>query len=172
MSTKVSFHLLPVTLGVNVLPPEVDLGGKLTCCTDQLKDIIQDLYELMVQTTSYGNVGQGVSSKDVLQNTLLVARPLSQHAPFHPTQNPANTLQCPSPRIADPTPCLRLVTIRNTYPRPTRADSVRRRRSQPRHLYPRVRGASTAGKPVDEREEAGIWQFQRHSSEGNGKCVA
>ncbi|KFX93430.1 hypothetical protein V490_04835 [Pseudogymnoascus sp. VKM F-3557] len=37
---------------------------------DQLKDIIQDLYELMVQTTSYGNVGQGVSSKDVLQNTV------------------------------------------------------------------------------------------------------
>ncbi|KFY92010.1 hypothetical protein V500_04369 [Pseudogymnoascus sp. VKM F-4518 (FW-2643)] len=37
---------------------------------NQLKDIIQDLYELMVQTTSYGNVGQGVSSKDVLQNTV------------------------------------------------------------------------------------------------------
>jgi mediator of RNA polymerase II transcription subunit 10 len=86
MSTKVSFHLLPVTLGVNVLPPEVDHGRKLTCRSDQLKDIIQDLYELMVQTTSYGNVGQGVSSKDVLQNTVFVTCLLTQHSPFHPTQ--------------------------------------------------------------------------------------
>lgn len=157
MSTKVSFHLLPVTLGVNVLPPEVDHGRKLTCRSDQLKDIIQDLYELMVQTTSYGNVGQGVSSKDVLQNTVFVASLLTQHFPFHPTESSVNTLQRPSPRIVDPTPCLRLVTIRNTYSRPTRTDPIRRRGSQPRHLYPRVRGASTAGKPVDEREEAGIW---------------
>lgn len=65
---------LPVTLGGRVLLEALDQKDKLICRTDQLKDIIQDLYELMVQTTSYGNVGQGVSSKDVLQNTVLVTR--------------------------------------------------------------------------------------------------
>jgi mediator of RNA polymerase II transcription subunit 10 len=81
MSTKASFPLLPATLAANRLPQEVGQEDKLTCYTDQLKDIIQDLYELMVQTTSYGNVGQGVSSKDVLQNTVSVTTPLTQHTP-------------------------------------------------------------------------------------------
>ena len=85
MSTKASSLLLLATLAVNLLPREVNLDGKLTCRTDQLKDIIQDLYELMVQTTSYGNVGQGVSSKDVLQNTVFVTNPP------RPTSPPRNT---------------------------------------------------------------------------------
>lgn len=129
MSTKASPPLLPETLAVNLLLREVDHEDKLTCRTDQLKDIIQDLYELMVQTTSYGNVGQGVSSKDVLQNTVFVTSPLHPTSPFHTTRSTANTIQRPSPRIAHQTPCLRLIAVGNAYPRPTRADPVRRRGS-------------------------------------------
>ena len=157
MSTKASHPLRQATLGVILLPREVDPQDKLTYRTDQLKDIIQDLYELMVQTTSYGNVGQGVSSRDVLQNTVFVNSIPNLTSTFCQTWNPANAPQRSPPRIFNSTPCLRFVAIRSTYPRPTRTDPVRRRRSQPRHLYSRVRGASTEGKPVDEREETGIW---------------
>jgi len=36
----------------------------------QLQDIVQDLYELMVQTHAYDNVGPGVRSREVLQKTI------------------------------------------------------------------------------------------------------
>ncbi len=125
MSTKVRPPLLPTNLLLRALDDE----DMLTCRTDQLKDIIQDLYELMVQTTSYGNVGQGVSSKDVLQNTVLVTSSFHPTSLLRSTKSLANTPQRPPPRIAHPASCLRLITVCDTYPRPTRANPVRRRRS-------------------------------------------
>jgi hypothetical protein len=36
----------------------------------QIQDIVQDLYELMVQAAAYDNAGPGVRSKDILQDTM------------------------------------------------------------------------------------------------------
>jgi hypothetical protein len=38
----------------------------------QIKEIVQNLYELMVQASAYDNVGPGIRSRDVLQNTMFV----------------------------------------------------------------------------------------------------
>lgn len=44
--------------------------ARLTRMTEELKDIVQDLYELMVQTAAYDQVGSQIRSQDVLVTTL------------------------------------------------------------------------------------------------------
>lgn len=40
----------------------------LTFATEQLKDVVQDLYQIMVQVSSYDSAGR--ASKDVLSNEM------------------------------------------------------------------------------------------------------
>jgi hypothetical protein len=43
---------------------------KLTITTGQIQNIVQELYELMVQASAYDNVGPSIRSRDVLTNTM------------------------------------------------------------------------------------------------------
>jgi hypothetical protein len=47
----------------------------IACLSAQTQDIVQDLYELMVQAAAYDNVGPAVRSKDILQDTVSVLPP-------------------------------------------------------------------------------------------------
>lgn len=42
----------------------------LIITVEELKDIVQDLYELMVQAAAYDQVGSGIKSRDVLIDTM------------------------------------------------------------------------------------------------------
>jgi hypothetical protein len=56
--------------------------GRANIFTAQLQNIVQDLYELMVQTSAYDNIGPGVRSRDVLQDTMYVVLPYVFHSPL------------------------------------------------------------------------------------------
>jgi mediator of RNA polymerase II transcription subunit 10 len=50
-----------------------DLEPQLTCSEAQIQDIVQDLYDLMVQTNAYDNIGPNIRSRDVLTDTMYAA---------------------------------------------------------------------------------------------------
>jgi hypothetical protein len=72
---------------------DVSKNESNTCLSAQIQDIVQDLYELMVQAAAYDNVGPGARSKDILQDTVFVPLPSSRtlrSLPLSPTTAPVS----------------------------------------------------------------------------------
>lgn len=71
MSLKVRSSSLTQRVNLRSTPTSTSQRTKLTTrLPAQIQDIVQDLYELMVQSAAYDNVGPGVRSKDILQDTV------------------------------------------------------------------------------------------------------
>lgn len=138
--------------------------------TEDIKNVIQDFYQILVQVSNYDAAGR--PTRDALAQDLSAPSPNpaplflgSKLTPNPPSQ--PNPRRNPAPpahhRPLPPHHHLLHLNLLRRQGHPRTPDPVRRERPQPRHLHARVRRAGAPHEPAGARQDARLPRLPRRA---------